>query len=201
MHSNLQDSLKLWVRGGSHTLSQWLERVIVRFREIEVEWEKSRQLALSKAQSSSTAYSNLINRVKQEEDKLVCESALRALKIRYRELINAEALSIAGLMVSELVEELIRFRERINATDTLLTRFQEKINQKMSEGRNLDSNSRLGEEIESARANAIRDCLVKKLGQSFSHWGNLSPTEHEIILEEVLRQAGKIALSTIVSRY
>ena len=210
--SRLQSSLQLGEKtGGSYTFSQWLVDAIARLRKLEVNWELSRRENLRKAELAQNSYNGLWQKFKQEETKLgpkekqlLSESVTRAIELHFHKLINAEAQSLAGQIIHELICELLLFKEKIVATDTIIYQIQGDLQHQL----NSLLSSSLGEvpwteeEIEQFEPvfNELKAKLIEKLG-TFSNWGYLSKSQHKIILEEVSQQAQKIAWELLLSKY
>jgi len=200
----LQKLLKLWSKGGSYTLSQWLEEVVSHLKRKEVEFEKTRQSALTRASSVRSAYQNLAEKLWSGQQLPDFDSALRALIIQYHDIILAEISGAASQIIGELLDELYSCRERVIATDNLLYRCQEELEAKMNEGLGdscLPERGWSEVEVKRLALRSIRSDLERKLGKSLNSWGNSPQIKRQTIQDEVLKFSRNLALKLILEQY
>ena len=200
----LQKLLKLWSKAGSYTLSQWLEQVISCLKRKEVEFEKTRQSALTRASSVRSAYQNLVEKFWSEQQLPDFDSALRALILHYQDIILAEISGAASQIIGELLDELYSCRERVIATDSLLYYCQEDLEARMNEG---FGDSLLPEkawsevEVKRLALGSIRRDLEQKLGKSLNYWGNSPQIKGQTLQDEILKLSRNLALKLILEQY
>lgn len=203
----LTDSIKtcqLWNNSGSYTLSKWLSATVSRLKALEIKYERNYQLFQDKFYSASNSYRILRNISEQEEKKSrkTFESAINALKLRYKELITARTQLMAGQIISQTIYSLEKYSNKIIATDTLLYQLSVDLHNKEEECSNDSIFVGLSvSQIEQFGILPYRDRLTMRLGKPFHQWGSLRTDKQEILKQEISKKAYTIAWEVIIAQY
>ena len=194
----------LWTKGGSYTLSAWLEEAISSLKVIETELEEKRQEALKRSNSALVASQKLTKKLQQDLRQEDFESALRGLKFRYQEMMTFEIAGAASQILTEVIELLEAQRQEVIASDNLLYGFQEKLQrQKEALGKDCTIPESIwsGEELEGHGVSVVRQKLEQEIGKSLNYLGKLSIEKHETIYLKILKKSRKLALNLILKSY
>ncbi len=193
--------MRLWSKGGSYTVSQWLEKLISSLRNIEAEFEYSRQESLKRANFALVAYENLSSKLERDSLLSDFQSANRALKFQYSEKINGEINGAASQIMGEIISELEAKSSHVVGTDTLLYNLIESLEASIVRDSPLPDLSWSEEDIARLGIKSIRHQLEKEIGKPLVSWCKLSPSEHEIIYGKLLEYARNLALKLILEQY
>ncbi len=197
----LRKLMKLWSKAGSYTVSQWLEKLISSLRNIEAEFEYSRQESLKRANFALVAYENLSNKLERDSLLSDFQSANRALKFQYSEKINAEINGAASQIMAEIIRELEAKSSHVVGTDTILYNLIQSLEARIGDDFPIPDLAWSEEDIARLGIKSIRDSLEKEIGKPLVSWCKLSPTEHEIIYGKLLEYARNLALKLILEQY
>ena len=195
--SKLKKLSLLWTKGGSYTLSVWLEEAISSLKVIETELEERRREAFERSNLTLVPLQKLKKKLQQELQQEDFESALRGLKIRYQEMITFEVAGAASQILTEVIEVLEAQRQEVITSDTLLYAFQEKLQRQQEVlGKNCSRAESIwsGEELEGNGVSLVRQKLEQEIGKSLNYWGKLSIEKREIIYLKILKKSRKLGL-------